>query len=305
MSTAQALAAHGKAHRKKRHEEHEEHENHERWLITYADMITLLMVLFIVLFAIGQTDKAKFEELRAGLQESFGTGTPNLLDTGGGLLGAGAGIEQLRPSEAADALADRDSARQAIAVDQASLQETAEVLDAQLAAAGVGGNVDLRIDRRGLVVTIITDQVLFEPGSDQILPAGADILASVAGALAGLPNEITVEGHTDDLPISGRFASNWELSTSRATSVLRQLLATAAVDPARVAAGGYAEQRPIADNATAEGRAANRRVEIVVHSQVTTDELVDQVAGTNSPPTTVTAVGDPIPEVDHVQEEER
>ena len=117
MSSAQAMAAHGKAHRKKKHEEHEEHENHERWLITYADMITLLMVLFIVLFAIGQTDKAKFEELRAGLQDSFGTASPSLLETGSGLLQAGTGIEQLRTGEAADALADRDSVRQAIAQD--------------------------------------------------------------------------------------------------------------------------------------------------------------------------------------------
>jgi chemotaxis protein MotB len=299
------MAAQGKAHRRKKHEEHEEHENHERWLITYADMITLLMVLFIVLFAIGQTDRAKFEELKAGLQDGFGTGSPSLLDTGGGLLQTGTGIEQLRTEEASDALADRDSVRQAIAVDQATLQETAEAIDAQLAAAGVRGDVDLRVDRRGLIVTIVTDQVLFTPGSDQILPAGADILASVGGALAGLPNEITVEGHTDDLPISaGRFPSNWELSTARATSVLRQLLATAAIDPARVGATGYADQRPIADNASAEGRAANRRVEIVVHAQVTSDEVVDEVAGTNTPPTTVTAVGDPIPEVDHVQEEE-
>ncbi len=305
MSSAQAMAAHGKAHRKKKHEEHEEHENHERWLITYADMITLLMVLFIVLFAIGQTDKAKFEELRAGLQDEFGTGSPSLLDTGTGLLAAGTGIEQLRTSEAAEALADRDEVRRAIAEDQASLEETAEAIDAQLAAAGVQESVDLQVDRRGLIVTIVTDQVLFAPGSDQILPAGGGILASVAGALAGVPNDITVEGHTDDRPINdGRFPSNWELSTARATSVLRQLLVSTGIDPARVAASGYADQRPIADNSTPEGRAANRRVEIVVHSQVTTDEVVDEVAGTNAPPTTVTAVGDPIPEVDHVQEEE-
>ena len=128
MSGAQAMAAHGKAHRKPRHEEHEEHENHERWLITYADMITLLMVLFIVLFAIGQTDKAKFEELRAGLQDSFGTASPSLLETGTGLLGAGAGVEQLRSGEAADALTARDSARQALAEDQATLQATADAV---------------------------------------------------------------------------------------------------------------------------------------------------------------------------------
>ena len=257
------MAAQGKAHRRHKHEEHEEHENHERWLITYADMITLLMVLFIVLFAIGQTDKAKFEELREGLQDGFGTATPSLLETGTGLLAAGTGIEQLRVAEAADALADRDHARQVIAQDQAALQATAEVLDEQLTAAGVRGEVDLRVERRGLIVTIVTDQVLFQPGSDAVLDGGHAILDSVAGALAVLPNDITVEGHTDDRPISdGRFASNWELSTARATSVLRQLLGTAALDPARVSASGFADQRPIADNSTPEGRAANRRVEI-------------------------------------------
>jgi chemotaxis protein MotB len=304
MSTAtNAMADHGKSHLKKNHEEH---ENHERWLLTYADMITLLMVLFIVLFAIGQTDAQKFAELKAGLQDGFGSGgTPSILDTGTGLLHSGNGVEQLRSGEAADALAARDSLRVAIAEDQAALQETAEILDAQLTAAGVRQAVDLRVERRGLIVTIVTDQVLFAAGSDQILAAGSTILGSVAGALAGLPNEITVEGHTDDLPISdGRFPSNWELSTARATSVLRRLLAAAVLEPGRVSAAGYADQRPIADNATPEGRAANRRVEIVVHSQINGDEVVDEVAGTNAPPTTVIAVGDPIPEVDHVQEEE-
>jgi chemotaxis protein MotB len=302
--SAQAAAAHAKAGRRKKHDEHEEHENEERWLITYADMITLLMVLFIVLFSIGQTDLAKFEKLKEGLASSFGNEAIGVLEAGGLLADGPGGLTPDQLAAAQDALAARDAARAAIAADQAALQSTEDTLAERLQAAGVADEVNLRVERRGLIVTIVTDQVLFQPGSDTVLGAGQGILTTVAGALAELPNPISVEGHTDDVPIStSRFASNWELSTARATSVLRLLETSAGLDPERLSAAGYADTKPIADNATPQGRAANRRVEVVVHSLVDEADVVGDIADTESPPTTISAIADPIPEANHGEEE--
>ncbi len=304
--TAHAVAATAKAGRRKKVEEPEEHENHERWLVTYADMITLLMVLFIVLFSIGQTDLEKFRRLQAGLNDAFGTEIPGVLSANGeGLLNDQAAFGAERAAEADAAIAALDAARRALAEDRVALEGTREELDHRLTALGVREDVELRIDERGLIVTIVTDQVLFAPGADGILGEGTSILTAVGAALHDLPNLVSVEGHTDDVPISsGRFASNWELSTSRATSVLRMLVETADIAPDRLAAGGYADTRPVADNATVEGRAANRRVEVVVHSLVTEAEIVNDVAGTAAPPTTIDPIVDPIPEASHGQEEE-
>jgi chemotaxis protein MotB len=303
MSTATAMAAAGKAKRRKKHEEHEEHENHERWLITYADMITLLMVLFIVLFAIGQTDLEKFRQLQEGLAEGFGNES-GLLESGEGLLADQSAFGPEQQAEAADAVEARANARAAIAEDRASLEATQATIDERLTAAGVREGVDLRIEDRGLIVTIITDQVLFSPGSDVMTSAGASILGPIAASILDLPNDVSVEGHTDSTPIStARFASNWELSTARATSVLRQLSSIADLDPDRLSAAGYGDTHPIADNGTPTGRAANRRVEIVVHSLVDEASLVAEVAGTEAPPTTIDPITDPIPEASHGQEE--
>jgi chemotaxis protein MotB len=301
--SATAVAAAAKSGRRRKHEEHEEHENHERWLITYADMITLLMVLFIVLFAIGQTDLEKFRRLQEGLAESFGN--DGILESGQGLLPELADMNSPRSAEAEAALDAVDAARAAIAQDRAALEDVAAVLDERLSAVGARSQVDLRVEQRGLIVTIVTDQVLFDAGSSAIRADGEAVLLPIADAIADLPNPITVEGHTDDRPIStGQYASNWELSTARATSVLRLVQARSQLPPSQLAASGYADTRPIGDNATAEGRAANRRVEIVVHSLVDGAALAAGVAGTDTPPTTIEPITDPIPEVSHGQEEE-
>jgi chemotaxis protein MotB len=303
--SAHAVAATAKAGRRKKHEEHEEHENHERWLVTYADMITLLMVLFIVLFAIGQTDLEKFRRLQVGLNDAFGTEIPGVLEASGeGILNDSAAFGVERAAEAQAAIQALDAARRAIAEDRVALESTQAELDARLSALGVREDVDLRLDARGLIVTIVTDQVLFAPGSDVVLGEGRSILAAIGGALLDLPNDVGVEGHTDDVPIStARFHSNWELSTARATSVLQLLVETTGIAPSRLSAAGYADTHPIADNSTTEGRAANRRVEVVVHSSLDEADVVNDVAGVEAPPTTLDPIVDPIPEASHGQEE--
>jgi chemotaxis protein MotB len=262
--------------RKRRGHEAEEHENHERWMVTYADMVTLLMVLFIVLFAMSQVDQRKFHELKQGFQQEYGTG-PTLLDGGSGLAdGAAAGLEdtgvasdgfEIDLASAQKALEEKEEAAQAQARDRRALEEAKKRILAELEARGLQDAVRFRLDERGLVVTIVTDKVVFDLGQADLKPGGQTVLEAIAPVLRELPNAVTVEGHTDNLPISGgRYPSNWELSTARATTVLRYLLGTHAVPAGRLSAAGYGDQRPIVPNDTETNRSVNRRVAVVVHA---------------------------------------
>jgi chemotaxis protein MotB len=264
-----------KGHRRsKLHEEHEEHVNHERWLITYADMITLLMVLFIVLYSISQVDLAKFRRLKEGVAGGFGgpaaagalSGGAGPLEGGGGVFEAGLRGTSAQAAEAAlaDAQARLTGARHQRSVLQGAQQEIQRSLEKE----GLGGTVRFRLESRGLVVTIVSDKVLFEPGQADLRAEGREVLDELAAAIGRLPNRLSVEGHTDNVPISGRYPSNWELSTARATTVLRELIERHHIDPARLSAAGYADERPLATNETADGRGANRRVELVVLADV-------------------------------------
>jgi chemotaxis protein MotB len=244
-----------KTHRRsKLHEEHEEHVNHERWLITYADMITLLMVLFIVLYSISQVDLAKFEKLRAGMGNPAGSAGKAVLEGGTGPLEGGSA-----PSVVSVATSNTGGGPQPLA-------SAAREIAAALKQVGLGQSVTLRVESRGLVVSIAADHVLFDAGQAGLRPVGLRILDGLAPTLAGLPNPIRVEGHTDNVPIAGRYPSNWELSSARASSVLRALIDGHGFDPSRFTVAGYADRRPVRPNTTAAGRAANRRVEIVVEA---------------------------------------
>jgi chemotaxis protein MotB len=247
------------ARRTRRRDYEDEVENQERWLLTYADMITLLMVLFIVLFSIGQLDLKKFEQLRSGLAASFGTKTV-ALDGGTGVLDGGPS-----PLDAQTAQDILDAQRAAEVAAAQQLRETADEVKKTLAGQGLGDKVTFRFEDRGLVLQIVTDQVLFDLGKADLRPEGRAVLDGLASALKEVPNDIAVEGHTDNRPISGfPFPSNWELSTARATSVLRYLVDDKGLDRKRISAAGYGEERPVVPNDTPAHQAQNRRVEIVV-----------------------------------------
>ena len=287
-----ATATANKHRRSKLHEEHEEHVNHERWLITYADMITLLMVLFIVLYSISQVDLAKFRKLKEGVAGGYGGPTElAAVDGGAGPLQGGGAVFNAQvtgtgtqPSAEAlngiiaDIRARTENARQERTVLQGTQQELQKSLD----AVGLGDTVKFRLESRGLVVTIVTDKVLFDPGQAELRAEGREVVDKLAAAISRLPNKLAVEGHTDNVPISGRYASNWELSTARATTVLRELIERHGIAPARLSAAGYADERPVAGNDTAEGRAANRRVELVVLADVAA-ALSEITAGADPP----------------------
>ena len=275
--------------RRARSQEAEEHENHERWMVTYADMVTLLMVLFIVLFSMSQVDQRKYEELRQGLMDQFGTGA-TLMDGGSGLLAGDSLGESLHePGAGDDEPEDLGASVQAAFaapvrsteedreqpdpgsgtgdLDRGALETVRQRIQQALDAQGLGHTVDFRYDERGLVITIVTDEVLFDPGRADLQPAGRAVLDAVGPTLAPLPNGIAVDGHTDDVPIStAPFPSNWELSTARATTVLRYLLDRHGLAASRASASGYADQRPLVPNDTASNRQVNRRVEVVVLS---------------------------------------
>ena len=275
--------------RRKHHEDHEEHENHERWLITYADMITLLMVLFIVLFAIGQTDLKKFAQLKNSLSNSFDNkGGAQVLTGGSGAMdgsdpgkpvivpgqlaaAAAAGPDAVAQQAAAaqQALAEKEAHDAAVTAEKNTLAHVQDEIRQELTAHGLGDSVRFRMEGRGLVVTVVTDKVLFDLGSADLRAEGRAVLDGMTPVLVNLPNHVAIEGHTDNQPIhSPQYATNWELSTARATTVLRYLVDAKGFPSARLSAAGYADQRPLVANDNDVDRAANRRVEVVILSQV-------------------------------------
>ncbi|MDP9431327.1 MAG: flagellar motor protein MotB [Actinomycetota bacterium] len=254
----------------KKHEE-EEHVNHERWLVSYADMMTLLMVLFIVLFAISQVDKKKFAQFQSGLPKSSGNQELPIAGSSGAIDGSDSAKPiKMFPDEQSliemqKIMAAAQAQQAAAQQEDASLRKAQRDIAGELARKGLQQQVSFRLEGRGLIVTIVTDAVLFQSGAAELAPRGRQVLDAVALSIRRVPNHVAVEGHTDSQPVrSGRFGSNWELSTARSTSVLRYLVEQRGAPATRMAAAGYADQRPIASNATAAGRAKNRRVEVVL-----------------------------------------
>jgi chemotaxis protein MotB len=263
-----STAPHPGRKRAKKHEE-EEHENHERWMVSYADMMTLLLVLFIVLYAMSQVDKAKFAALASGLNESFGgpiSVTP-AASPEGSVLDATVSDAEV-DTAAAQAAAER--AERVAAEAQSAYEELAaarEKLAAALAAAGYPDAARFEIDERGLVVHIVADAVLFDAEEAALRPEGRAILDAVAPTLTELQNVLRVEGHANHLPVTrgGPWPSNWELSATRATTVLRHLAGGGIPEP-RMSATGYAETRPLVPVNDPTAINVNRRVDVVVLS---------------------------------------
>jgi chemotaxis protein MotB len=276
-------SAHPGRKRPKKHDE-EEHENHERWLVSYADMVTLLMCLFIVLFAMSQVDKTKFAALASGLSASFGApitvmpgNTPegSVLDALPAPVDLAAGIAPQQKAAQADvdaaaAQAAAERAKRVAREAQGAYDELAAARDkinAALTAAGYPDAARYQIDERGLVVHIVADAVLFDAEEAVLRPEGKAILDAAAPTLATLPNMLRVEGHANHLAVSkgGPWPSNWELSAYRATTVLRYLAGDGLPEP-RMYAAGYGSTQPLVPITDPTAISVNRRVDIVVLS---------------------------------------
>lgn len=279
MSAGHGSGGHGRSKRKV-HEE--EHENHERWAVSYADMMTVLVGLFIVLYAMSQVDQAKFEELRASLAAGFGHSEPSII---GGSTGAMAGAEsvEITPDLKAETVVDGirvDSpdpevteAEKNLALAVAEFQHlegVAQQINTALAGKNLASQVRFRITERGLVIGMVANDVFFAPDTATLTTTAKAVLDTTGPVLATLPEEISVEGHANVLPTS-RYPTNWELSSDRATQVLRRLVENGHVAPARISAVGFGEARPLADTGGADALDANRRVDLVVLSSVSDD----------------------------------
>jgi chemotaxis protein MotB len=272
--------------RARKHGSAHEAESGERWLLTYADMITLLMALFMVLFSISSVNISKIDELQQSLKAAF---SGSILSGGSSILQSGSdSTAKHSPSNTAipsivalnatvstpgdQGLGSSPAVQHALLKEaQQSSQENSDFsqlqfrLNAYAKAHGFSNQVKAQIEQQGLVVTVLTDKLLFESGQAALLPASYPLLNEIS-TLISLDKEehpVAVEGYTDDMPISNsEYPSNWWLSSARANNVLQYLLGRG-VDSARMSVTGYGEQHPVASNATAGGRAQNRRVEIV------------------------------------------
>jgi len=259
-----------KGRRKPVHEE--EHDNHERWAVSYADMMTVLVGLFIVLYAMSQVDQTKFEALRDSLAAGFGKAAPAVLDGSSGVMkDAGAvpnspqAAGEMGPITSAPEL-DPEAQNIELARQEASrLQDVQAQIEGRLAAVGMAEQVRYVIDERGLVIGLVSNDVFFDPASAALKPAAEIVLDAAAPVLVAIPDQISVEGHANVLPVSGRYATNWELSADRATQVLRRLVEVDGLPGQRVSAVGFGDARPLPEGAV-DVLAVNRRVDLVVHS---------------------------------------
>lgn len=241
---------------------HESEHPDERWLVSYADMVTLLMALFIVMFAMANVNTSKYEALKESLSGAF---SPSLLPGGnsvaetGGAAAVSPTVDPTQtPGEAADAAAREND----------DLEQLRQRVESYAAAKGISDKLAARVERRGLVITVLTDDLLFDSGSAVLRTEGYELMHAI-GDLLRQENDhrVIVEGYTDTDPIStAQFPSNWELSTARASTVVRSFV-EADVAPQRLTAAGRAFLDPIASNTTAEGRSRNRRVQIVLPRQ--------------------------------------
>jgi chemotaxis protein MotB len=247
-----------------------DHDNEERWLLTYADMITLLMALFMVMFSIANVNKAKLETLSQSLQEAF---SGKILPGGKSIQQNGAQEKPQTPSPtppipAITPLVSEASRQQAQAKAQQEQDDFIRIkhnVDQYAKSHGLNAKLQSTITQRGLVIRLLTDKVLFDSGQAQLKPQAGPLLTQVAHLLRLAPgHDVMVEGHTDNVPIRGSvYPTNWELSTARASRVVRFMVDHGA-NTMRMGASGYAALHPIASNTTPGGRSRNRRVEIVL-----------------------------------------
>ncbi len=228
----------------------------ERWLLTYSDLITLLMIFFVVMYTMSQVDAQKFQALANSLSMVLSGKSISIMETPGPSVVEGRSGQIIREGQG----------------DTPTLQGNLEAIEKQLAEyikseEGLAGNIVLMEQERGLVISL-KDTLLFPKGSDVLTPRAHEIIRKVGESLKTIPNYVRVEGHTDDLPINTpKFPSNWELSVLRATNVVHVLAGEVGIPPDRLSATGYGEYRPLMPNDSEPNRAMNRRVDIVILKQ--------------------------------------
>lgn len=239
---------------------HPEHENHERWLVSYADFITLLFAFFVVMFATSQGDHGKAARVSESVRKALEDGQMKSVVAailGGTRDDKGKGNIQMKgPGGARPAV--REEPR------PADLAASLEPLRAALKLQIEKGQLQISLEQRGLVISL-REASFFASGDDALYPGTYPTIQKIARVIAGLPSQVRLEGHTDAVPIhNSRFRSNWELSAGRSIAMLELLVSRFDIPQGRLAVAGYADTVPLESNDTDQGRAHNRRVDIVI-----------------------------------------
>ncbi|MBI5741863.1 MAG: OmpA family protein [Nitrospirae bacterium] len=223
----------------KRKKNAEEPENVDRWMVSYADFVTLLFCFFTAMYAISNVDAGKLGKFVKSMREAF-----EASETGGRAFSV---IEDVR------ILAPMDTEVESVVRNEL-----------ESIASGSKGGIEIRRDGRGVVISVM-DKFLFETGKAQLIEDARPLVDGIASAVRHFPNMVRIEGHTDNMPISSsEFPSNWELSSQRAINVAKYFIDRHNINPGRISTTGYAEFRPVAPNDSADGRTKNRRVDIVI-----------------------------------------
>lgn len=226
----------------------EKAENSERWLVSYSDFMTLLMVFFVVLYSMSNVSQKKYQQLANSMGVVFSGGSTSL------------GME----TDVGDSSNDTGELKPLVQTEDEKLQEVEDQINDVLNELGLRDSVSTSIEERGLVISF-NESIFFDSAKADIKDEMKDKLISVSKVLNKIDNYIRVEGHTDNLPIKDNyFNSNWQLSSVRASNVVELLIKYGEISPNRLSAVGYGEYRPISDNNTQEGRAKNRRVDILI-----------------------------------------
>jgi chemotaxis protein MotB len=253
-----------------RRERRRGHVNHERWLVSYADFITLLFAFFVVLYASSKADQKKQAQVSQAINSAFASL--------GVFPDAGSDINKEKNVSAINHEDSTASMNMVMGEDVASpaqvkedLARVQQQLEKMLANQIADGSVGIQMGRDGLVVSL-REAGFFSSGSATPHAGTLPILRELAEVLGKTPYDLRIEGHTDNVPIhNAEFESNWELSSSRATHIAKLFLATKSMNPERLSAAGYAEFHPVASNDTDAGRAENRRVDLVVKPRTKTN----------------------------------
>jgi chemotaxis protein MotB len=257
-----------------RKKKHPEHENHERWLVSYADFITLLFAFFVVMFASSQADKGKAQQVSDSVKKALeGKKISAVVAAvlGGTVDNKGQGNIQMKGPGGSQKIdvspTEQQSTEQKKEETLAELLPSLKVLSEELKTEIDAGRVQVKMEPRGLVVSF-RQAALFPSGGDVIAKDAYPSLDKLASAMIKVPNPIRLEGHTDAIPIkNSRFHSNWELSAARSIALLELLSSRFQVPVQRISVAGYAANAPVAGNDTEEGRAKNRRVDIVIMNE--------------------------------------
>jgi chemotaxis protein MotB len=229
--------------------------NSDRWLVSYADFLTLLFAFFVVMFATAQTDKQKARRVSDSVRKAYGSTKPVPTEV--------QSVPMMMGTPFTTTPSQNPLVANMIAELQNSLESLSEELDAEIRA----GKIQVKLEARGLVISL-QDNALFARGSDEIQTSIQPSLDRIAGAMRKLNNPVRLEGHTDSTPIKNeRFRNNWDLSVARALKTLDYLVETTNLPIGRFAIAGYGDSVPVASNQTEEGRSRNRRVDVVIINQ--------------------------------------